>query len=177
MIEGDATVFTGGGTVVHLPDAGVLAGWATRVLRAMSMARTPRFFKDGDGRFPITFAPDDDHPLGRGVRVDRGTAGPRMYRIDVKGRLRRREDADRGMRVTRTYDGFVRACPGRILPTRIHIVRSDIAMQTVLETTEIEDGYERHAHVWLPVLRRSTAWRAHERRERALELFDHVELV
>jgi hypothetical protein len=77
-------------------------------------------------------------------------------------------------RATATYDGFVRTCPGRILPTRTRIVEWDVMAQTLIETAEIEDAYERQHHVWLPARRHTTIGNATARRELVLELTGHV---
>src|SRR6266508_135050 len=57
-IAGHVRVFTGGRVDVSLPHAALRAR-VEAALRAISHARTPRFFKDADGRFPISFEPDE----------------------------------------------------------------------------------------------------------------------
>lgn len=51
---GTVSVFTGGRVELDLGDA-ALAAWARDALAAISSSRTPQFFKDGEGRFPISF--------------------------------------------------------------------------------------------------------------------------
>jgi hypothetical protein len=172
-VDGEVRVFTDGRVEARLGH-GRLSAWAKASLRAISMARTPRFFKDGDGRFPITFQPEDEHPLGRGVRVHLGGTAWRTYRIDAKGRIRQQENAEPTKRVTATYDAFGRTCPGRVLPSRIQILDWDVARQTLIETAEIEDAYESRDHVWLPVCRRTAMAHGPDRREVVLELSGHV---
>lgn len=172
-LEGEVRVFSHGRVDLRL-EHGRLFTWAETSLRAISMARTPRFFKDGDGRFPITFEPHDEHPLGRGVRVNLGRTAWRTYRIDAKGRIRQRESAAPARRVTATYDALGRTGPGRVLPSRIHILNWDITSQSLVETAEIDDAYERRDHVWLPVCRRTTTTHGPARREVILELAAHV---
>lgn len=172
-VSGAVRVFTGGDVEVDLPDTAVSA-WATGALSAISLARTPQFFKDGDGQFPITFEPEDDHPLGRAVRVHLGGSAYRAYRIDAKGRIRHQEHVEPTRRAAATYEALVRACPGRVLPTRTHILEWDVMTQTPIETAEVEDAYERRDHVWLPVCRRTTVARAAARRELVLELSRHA---
>jgi hypothetical protein len=174
-IAGDVRVFAGGRVELRLPHE-ALSAWAEGTLSAIALARTPRFFRDGDGQFPITFEPDDDHPLGRGVRVHLGAPARRTYRIDPKGRIRQQENAEPTTQATARYDGLVRTCPGRILPTRIHILEWDVRMQTAIQTAEIEDAYDCQDHVWLPVCRRATVARGAARRELVLELSRHVRL-
>jgi hypothetical protein len=171
--DGEVRVFTGGRVDMRL-DHGRLSAWAQASLEAISVARTPRFFKDGEGRFPITFELDDEHPLGRGVRVHLGGTAWRTYRIDAKGRIRQQETAEPTRRVTATYDAFGRTCPGRVLPSRIQVLDWDVASQSLLETAEIEDASECRNHVWLPVCRRTTMTQGPDGREVVLELSRHV---
>ena len=67
--------------------------WANAVLAEIAAERVPRFFKDGDGRFPIAFeAPLDAPGGGPGSRlvVHRGAHGlsPIRYELDERARLR-----------------------------------------------------------------------------------------
>jgi hypothetical protein len=177
-VAGDVRIFGRGRVGVRL-DHGGLRAWAERSLRAISLARTPRFFKDGDGRFPISFDPRDDpeepHPVGRGVRVHLGEAAWRAYRIDARGRIRQQEDTPPTGRVT-AYEAFERACPGRILPTRMRVLDWDAAGRSLVETAAIEDAYERRGHVWLPVCRRARLTPGPCDRERVLELSGRARL-
>lgn len=172
-IAGDVHVFIGGDVEVNLSHP-ELRTWAESALRAISNACTPRFFKDGDGRFPITFEPEDGESVGRRVRVHLGGGSWRAYRIDPKGRLRQQEDAGATRRATATYDGFVRTCPGRVVPTRIHVFDWDAINQTPVERADIEDGYRCLNHVWLPTRRRATLANGVSRHVVALELERHV---
>jgi hypothetical protein len=171
-VAGEVRVFTAG-RVELLLRPGPLSAWAESALGAISMARTPSFFKDGDGRFPITFEPEDEHPLGRGVRIHLGGRAWRAYRIDAKGRIRQQENAEPASRATATYDGFVRTCPGRVLPSHIQILEWDVVTQTLTQTAAIEDAYECREHVWLPVWRRATVAHGSVQRELILELSEH----
>lgn len=172
-VTGDVRVFTGGRVEMSLPCPERWA-WAEAALRAISHARTPRFFKDGDGRFPITFAPEDGHPLGRRVRVHSDDGTWRTYRIDPKGRLRQEETATPTTRVTATYDEFVRTCPGRVVPRRTQTFDWDAMTQMPVETADIEDDYRRLDHVWLPARRHSALANGGSRRVLILELERHV---
>jgi hypothetical protein len=158
---------------VDLPESAICA-WAKGALTALSLARTPQFFKDGDGRFPITFEPREDHPLGPAVRVDLGGGAYRAYRIDGKGRIRHEERVEPTRRAAATFEDLIRACPGRVLPTRTHVLEWDVMTQSPIQAAEIEDAYERRDHVWLPVCRRATVARTAARRELVLELSRHV---
>jgi hypothetical protein len=173
QIAGHVRVFTGGRVDLCLAH-GPLAAWASGALSAMSLARTPRFFKDGDGRFAITFERGEEDPRERGVQVDLGNHCRRTYRIDAKGRIWYQETVEPTRRATETYDDFVRTCPGRVIPARTQIFQWDVMSQTVIETADIQDVYERRDHVWLPVCRRMARAQAATRREVVLELSEHA---
>jgi hypothetical protein len=172
-VRGEFRVFTGGEVEVDPPDTAISA-WARSALSAISLARTPQFFKDGDGRFPITFEPEDDHPLGRGVRVHLGGGAYRAYRIDAKSRIRHQEHVEPTRRAAAIYHELIRACPGRVLPTRTHLFQWDVMTGNPTEMADIDDAYERRDHVWLPVCRRTTLARGTARRELVLELSHHA---
>lgn len=145
-IGGRVSIFTRGRIELDLRCDDGLAAWLTRALGAIARARTPRFFKDGDGRLPITFEPDR-HPLGRGVRVHLDRRCSRVYRIDSKGRVRQQDYARPAPRATVTYAELMRACPGRLLPTRVQMLEWDVTAQAVVGIADIEDTYERYQHV------------------------------
>ena len=172
-VDGEVCVFPGGRVMLDVGCDDALTAWVQGALSAISWARTPRFFKDGEGRFPITFEPDDGHHLGRGVRVHLGDGAWRTYRVDFKGRIRQQEDAELARRATVTYDDFIRTCPGRTLPRRIRLRQCDATTDSVVETAEIADLYERRSHVWLPVGRRAVVAEMANRREFAFELTAH----
>jgi hypothetical protein len=172
--DGMVTVLAGGRVEVDLAAAaGALVSWVRDALAAISAARTPQFFKHGDGRFPITFEAEDQHPLGRGVRVHLGGTRWRTYRIDGKGRIRQQENAEPATRATVAYEDFMRACPGRVLPIGMHLINWDIVTQSITETADVDDTYERHQHMWLPLRRRATLVSGRQRRERSFELSCH----
>lgn len=175
-VGGTVTVFAGGRVELDVADGGALVTWVRDALATISSARTPQFFNDGDGRFPITFETEDHHPLGRGVRVQLDAHSWLTYRIDARGRIRQQENARAAWRRSTTYDEFLRACPGRVLPTRIRVLNWDVPTQTVVETADIEDAYERRTHVWLPVRRRAIVRQSEQRRELAFELRDLIVL-
>jgi hypothetical protein len=171
-VTGDVRVLPGGGAEVSLAGA-VMRTWAEAALRAISQACTPSFFKDGDGRFPITFDTEDGHPLGRRVRVDLGGGCWRAYRIDAKGRIREQEHAGPSRRVTATYDDLVRTSPGRVVPARTRILECCAATHTPLENAEIEDTYRRIDYVLLPTRRQATVARSGAIEVFSMELDEH----
>lgn len=172
-IAGDVRVFAGGRVEMSLPDL-TLRARAETALLAIAQARTPCFFKDGDGRFPISFEPDDGHPLGRRVRVHLGGGAWRAYRIDAKGRVRQQEEAEPGRRATATYDELVRTSPGRVLPTCTRIFDWDVASGTPRDATEIHDAYCCIDHVVLPARRQTIRMHGVVSPVLTLELGHHV---
>jgi len=131
--------------------------WAKAVLVEIVVERVPRFFKDGDGRFPIAFetspAAADGAAPGTCLVVHRGAHGlsPIRYRIDERARLRECERVERGERRVETYESFCRATPGRVLPARRSTVVYDI--EGLVRTELVEDTHLRLSHTWLPATR------------------------
>jgi hypothetical protein len=173
VVTGDVYVLTGGRVETTLARE-ELRVWVEALLRAVSHSHTPRFFKDADGRFPITFEPGDDDSPGRQIRAHLGKDTWRTYRLDAKDPLRQQEDVEPARRTIVTYDGFVRTCPGRVLPTRMQTLEWDRATEALLATTDIEDVYRRLEHVWLPARRQATLEAGGSRRVLIIELEGHV---
>ena len=170
--SGQVRVVAGGSVDVALAHPG-LAAWAAAALRTIAAARIPRFFKDGDGRFRISFD-DGRDSLERRIRVDVGGDVWRTYRLDRKGQIREEETIAPARRTRLTYDELARTSPGRVVPTRMRLLDWDVAGQTTLEASEIEDEYCRVDHVLLPLRRRTTRLDAAERRTLSMELDRHV---
>jgi len=132
--------------------------WARALLGEVVAERMPRFFKDGDGRFPIAFEPSPDAPgadgLGPRLVVHRGAHGmpPVRYRIDERARLRECERVEGVHRRVETYESFCRATPGRVLPARRSTVVYDA--DGIVRTELVEDTHLRVCHSWLPATRR-----------------------
>jgi hypothetical protein len=159
---------------VDLAD-GDLRDWARAVLDEIAAERTPRFFKDGDGRFPIAFdaaAPDDS--LGRRLLVQRGGHGlPAIaYRIDERARLRQRDVWEAGEGRVHTYEAFARTTPGRLLPARRSTVVYDAG--GVVRTELIEETHRRVCHTWLPAGRRVQVRHLDATSLRCAHLDDHT---
>jgi hypothetical protein len=123
------------------------------MLRALVEQRTPRFFDDGDGRFPICFGDGAADPHGRPIDVHAQPAQLR-YWIDGAVRVRRVERIARGLRVSTTFDEIVRATPGRVLPARTTTSTWDLASGALLGSESVHDSHRRIEHIWLPVCRR-----------------------
>jgi hypothetical protein len=168
---GPVWVRPGGSARVDIPDA-ALAAWTEAALADVSSRQTPRFFKDGDGRFPVAFGPEDDHPLGRLVLVHLGPAEYIAYRIDRAGRMRLEERVAGGIRSVTTVDEFARATPGRVLPKRLTRSSWELRTGAVVESQSIEASYCRIASVWLPVSRVADR-AAPASTAAAMELSDH----
>lgn len=140
---------------IHLADSG-LAAFAEQTLRGISLAGPPRFFNDTDGRFPITAAADDDHPLGLRVEVH-VPGGPAVtYRIDAAGRIRLEEQACEGERIVTTVEEFARTTPGRLLPVRLTVTRRHAGRAAGIRSEAVRDSHCRRDHVWRPERRAVT---------------------
>ena len=123
------------------------------MLCGIAVDRTPRFFDEGDGRFPISFGDDRDHALGRSVNVH-ARLGQLRYWIDGSARIRQVERIARGVRVLTTFETFTRATPGRILPAQTTTRAWDLASGALLRSECVHDSHRRIDHVWLPSARR-----------------------
>lgn len=161
---------------VHLDLAdGALAAWARDTLALLVAERMPCFFKDGDGRFPITFDPRvSSDPLGRQVVVHRGAHGSPdiRYGVDERGRVRQRTTVEADGLHVRTYETFARATPGRILPLRRSTVVSEDGR--ILRRELVEDAHARVGHVWLPAEHRVQLSELDGTRVHRLRLHDHA---
>jgi len=119
----------------------------------ITMDRIPRFFDEGDGRFPIRFGDGRDDVLGRPVNV-LARLGQCRYWIDGATRIRQVERIARGLRMLTTFEAFTRATPGRILPAQTTTSTWDVASGALLRSESVHDSHRRIDHVWLPSARR-----------------------
>ena len=125
------------------------------MLWGITVDRTPRFFDEGDGRFPISFGDGRDDALGRPVNVHT-RLGQLRYWIDGSARIRQVERIARGLRVLTTFEAFARTTPGRILPAQATTCTWDLASGGLLSSESVHDSHRRIEHVWLPSARRIT---------------------
>jgi hypothetical protein len=167
-IEGRVAVLLPDRVEAECADAEVRL-WLADTLRAIARQRTPRFFHDGDGRFPISFAPGAADDAGRAVDVH-CRRGQLRYWINGRGRIVRVERVAQGLRAVTTFEELVRATPGRVLPARSSTITSDAATGALLHAEAIVDAHRRVDHVWLPASRRIGAAGAPGRQ---LTLDDH----
>ncbi len=123
------------------------------MLRIIASERMPRFFDEGDGRFPISFADTLSDSRGRAIHVH-ARLGALRYWVDAKGRVRQMERIGEGLRVLIAFDELVRATPGRVLPTRTMISTWDLESGALLRSEAVHDVHRRIDHVWLPASRR-----------------------
>ena len=125
------------------------------MLWGVALDRTPRFFDEGDGRFPVTFGEDgvaEDGATGRPIDVH-APSGRVRYWLDGRTRIRRIERAAGGLRLVTVFDGFTRTTPGRALPSQISTRTWDVASGELLSQHLVEDTHRRLDHVWLPATR------------------------
>jgi hypothetical protein len=123
------------------------------MLSGIIVDRTPRFFDEGDGRFPISFVDAPGDSVGQSVNVH-ARLGQLRYWIDTCGRIRQIERIARGLRVLTTFEAFIRTTPGRVLPTQSTTCTWDVANGTLLHSESVHDSHRRIEHVWLPSARR-----------------------
>jgi hypothetical protein len=123
------------------------------MLATVALDRTPRFFDEGDGQFPISFADAADASPCRVVHVH-ARLGVLRYRIDVKGRVLAIERIAHGLRAVTAFEAFMRTSPGRVLPTETVTSTWDVATGTLLRSESVHEGHRRVEHVWLPSTRR-----------------------
>jgi hypothetical protein len=151
-IRGRVTVAPHGQVDVECDVAGV----RTRLrdmLAAMAIDRTPRFFDEADGRFPVCFADENDPSPCRTVHVH-ARLGAIRYQIDPKPRVLAIERVAHGLRAVTAHKAFMRTTPGRVLPTETVTSTWDLATGTLLRSESIFDSHRRVDHVWLPLARR-----------------------
>jgi hypothetical protein len=129
-----------------------LARIVEAALGEIAGARTPRFFKDGDGRFPITVAAHAGTGVERTVIVG-CPDGRVLYSIDAAGCIQREEREAGGMLTVTTFEEFARAAPGRRLPARFTRVVSERPTGRHLLRETVVDSHVRLEHVWLPASR------------------------
>src|SRR5262249_57309760 len=87
------------------------------LLHALVEQRTPRFFDEGDGQFPVTFAAQTADADGRAIDVH-GTAAVLRYWIDTAIRVRRIERIASGRRGATGFGGIAPGQPGPVPPPR-----------------------------------------------------------
>jgi uncharacterized protein DUF3386 len=126
------------------------------LLHGLVDQRMPRFFDEGDGRYPIGFADAPADERGRAIDVHTPLGGVR-YWIDGAVRVRQVEHVARGHRVLTTFDQLVRATPGRVLPARTTSSVRDASTGALLHSEVAHEEHRRLEHVWLPAVRRVTA--------------------
>ena len=129
-----------------------LRQWLENMLRVIVAERTPRFFDDGDGRFPISFLEGRSDAPGRPVNVQ-ARLGELRYWIDSAGRIRQVERIARGLRALTTFDELVRTTPGRVLPAVTTTTTWDVTTGTLVSSESVRDSHRRLDHVWLPAAR------------------------
>lgn len=140
---------------VQLPNA-ELRSLAQIMLARLVDERMPRFFKDGDGRYPITLDAEHGHPFGKRIQVHRRDGERLAYWIDTTGRIRYREREVEGQRMVTAFEEYSRATPGRVLPTRVTTAWFDIESGACIRSETIVDTHCRVNYVWLPATQQVT---------------------
>jgi len=149
-----------------------LRAWLREMVRSIAADRTPRFFADGDGRFPVSFCSAVDDATGRGVDVHCPPVALR-YWIDGRGRIARTERIADGLRAVTTFDELTRATPGRVLPARTTTSTWDLSTGVLIASETAHDSHRRFEHVWLPTSRRVSVGSGPSHTSLELTLNDH----
>jgi uncharacterized protein DUF3386 len=140
---------------VHLPDAELRRLAQTMLVRLVD-ERMPRFFKDGDGRYPITLDAEHGYPFGKRIQGHRQDGERHTYWIDTAGRIRYVEREVEGQRIVTAFEEYTRATPGRLLPTRVTTAWFDIESGICIRSETIVDTHCRVNYVWLPATQQVT---------------------
>ena len=158
---------------VHLPDAALRYLAQTMLVRLVD-ERTPRFFKDSDGRYPITLDAEHEHPCGKRIQVHRCDGERLTYGIDTAGRIRYIEREVEGTRIVTAFEEYTRATPGRVLPTRVTTVWFDIESGVCSRSATIVATHRRVGYVWLPATQQVTTTGINATSKVLLELYSHT---
>jgi len=140
---------------VYLPDPELCCLAQTLLMRLVD-ERTPRFFKDGDGRYPITLDAEHEHPFGKRIQVHCRDGERLAYWIDTAGRIHYVEREVEGKRIVTAFEKYTRATPGRVLPTRVTTVWFDIESEGCIRSETIIYTHRRVGYVWLPATQQVT---------------------
>jgi len=151
-VRGWLQVVLGRRLQVCLPDV-EFRDFVQTILERLVDERTPHFFKDGDGRFPLTLDTAPYQPHGTRIQVHHQHGKRVVYGLDGAGRLRSVERETAGLRSVMVYEEYVRTTPGRVLPTRLTTAWFDVASGAHLGSELVSDTHLRLAHVWLPASR------------------------
>jgi uncharacterized protein DUF3386 len=136
---------------VEIPNEGA-SKWATDALQSIVLHRRGGRFEEGDGRYPVTFGPTDEHPAGRLIRLNDQMNS--TYRVKDGQILQINRAAGPRMRFTIDIIENIRTDRGKVLPRlfTVSYFRSDSGE---LERTEtFWDGYKKVGDYYLPEFRR-----------------------
>ncbi len=158
---------------VCLPDV-ELRDFVQTTLERLVDERTPRFFKDGDGRFLLTLDAAPHQPQGTRIQVHHPYGKRVVYSLDGAGRLRSVEREAAGLRSVMVFEEYMRTTPGRLLPTRLTTAWFDVASGTHLGSELVSDTHLRLAHVWLPASRHIVRTGLNDTQVLRLELDGHT---
>jgi hypothetical protein len=158
---------------VCLPDV-ELRNFVQTTLERLADERTPRFFKDGDGRFLLTLDTARAQHQGTRIQIHHHRGKRVVYGLDSTGRLRFVEREVAGLRSVMVFEEYVRTAPGRVLPIRLTTAWFDVASGTHLGSELVNDTHCRVAHVWLPASRHIVRTGRHGTQDLRLEFDDHI---
>ena len=158
---------------VCLPDV-ELRHYVQTSLERLANERTPRFFKDGDGRFLLTLDTTSNPHQGPRIQVHHHQDKRVVYGLDSTGLLRFVEREVAGLRSVTVFEEYVRTAPGRVLPIRLSTAWFDVTNGTHLGSELVSDTHRRVDHVWLPASRHIVRTGRSGMQALRLELDDHM---
>jgi hypothetical protein len=126
-------------------------GWLTQQINSLLMHRRSRDFNEGDGRHPLSLAPDDQSPLGHRVLLNDKLKS--SYRI----RDGQTTEVDRTMgdhRIVISILATTATGKGKYLPHHFAVNTFDVKSGALKRTDMFTDEFVQVDGVWLPASRR-----------------------
>jgi Protein of unknown function (DUF3386) len=159
---------------VSVAEAGIQQ-WAQQQLAMMAGHRAYRAFDQADGKFVLTFGPEEAHPLGRLINIH-GDGMSSRYRLRDDRICQIQRSMER-VRFTINIDDTVATRDGKVLTTRFTVYYFSPSTGQLTQVESFADDYAEVHGVVLPRARRVTFADKGEARVRELILSEHVLLA
>jgi hypothetical protein len=125
-------------------------GWLTQQINSLLLHRRSRDFAEGDGRHPLSLAPDDQSPLGRRVVLNDKLKS--SYR--VRDGQTTEVDRTMGDRIVITILATTSTGKGKYLPHNFVVNTFDDKSGALNRTDMFTDEFTQAEGIWLPASRR-----------------------
>lgn len=125
--------------------------WLQRALGSLIMHRRGGDFGQGDGKYPLTFGPEEHHPLGRLIFLNDKLQSSYRVGDGIITEVNRTMGPEK---FTITILETTPADPGKHLPRHFVVNYFDAKTGTVLRSEAFTDQYVKVDQVWLPASRR-----------------------